>query len=142
PSTLRRIDDQRAFLERHSGQPPRQDVNVFAIENIRAEINVPTLEVVVYDHWHAGEGQSWLGNIIARVSPNQTGELLELGGGGVGTAHPTISAGLVSRLDHQLIKMVQNIAEFLLLPAAVGGHVGKHAILVQIIFDNLRDVVV
>src|SRR5215510_6329934 len=38
---LRRVDNQRALLERDSSQSSGKNIDVLAIENIRAQINMP-----------------------------------------------------------------------------------------------------
>ena len=43
-AALRRIDDQRSLLERHPREPPRQHVNVFAVQNVRPQIHVTPFE--------------------------------------------------------------------------------------------------
>ena len=66
-SALGRVDHQRALLERHSGQSSGENINILAIENIGAQIDMTAGELAIDNHWRAGKSQGGLRNVVARI---------------------------------------------------------------------------
>src|SRR5579859_6021640 len=49
-----------------------------------------------------------------------------------------VAAGLIHRLDHQLVQVLQNIFTLGFIPANVSGHVGQNGLLIEVVADDLR----
>ncbi len=64
--------------KRHARQPAREHVDLLAIENVRPQVHVAALEVVVHQGRNARQRQRRLGDVISRVGFDLAGELLAL----------------------------------------------------------------
>src|SRR5262245_33691370 len=94
-SALGRIDNQRALLERDSSQSPWKNINVFAIENVRAQIDMPPSKLLIDNHRRAGKSQGGLRYVVARIGLNPAREFAALILHAVRADQHTIAAGLV-----------------------------------------------
>src|SRR5262245_37060096 len=57
PAALRRVDDQRARLERDAGQAAGDDADLVAVEDVWAQVDVAAGEALVAERRVAGEPQ-------------------------------------------------------------------------------------
>ena len=58
----------------------------------------------------------------------------------MGTHQHPVSARFVGGLDHQLVQVLEHVCELRLVPADVGGHIGKDRVFTGVIPDHFRDV--
>src|SRR5215471_3513615 len=104
-TTLRRINNQRALLERDSSQSARKNIDVLAIENIRAQINMPSGKLVIDNHRCAGKSQGRLGYVVARIRLNPSHEFPALIFHAVRADQHAVAPGLVDCFHDQLIQV-------------------------------------
>jgi hypothetical protein len=81
-----------------------------------------------------------LAHIVRRVGEEFRPALCELRPAGLRPDRDAIAARFADRLDHQLIEMVERIAQAFRLAADVGLDIGEHRRLVEIITDDSRHV--
>src|SRR5262245_18457958 len=67
---LGRVYNQRALLERDSSQSSRKNIDILAIENVRAQIDMAAGKLVIDNHRCAGKSQGRLGYVVARIGLN------------------------------------------------------------------------
>src|SRR5262245_32111842 len=70
-AALRGIDDERALSQGDAGQPAGEHKNLLAVQDIRTQIDVPALKMVLDNCRDARQGQHWLGDVVARVGLDQ-----------------------------------------------------------------------
>src|SRR5262245_47980001 len=104
-TALGRIDNQRALLERDSGQSSGKNIDILAIENVRAQIDMPPGKLLIDNHRRAGKSQGGLRYVVARIGLNPSRELPALILHAVRADQHTIAAGLVDCFHDQLIQM-------------------------------------
>ncbi len=52
----------------------------------------------------------------------------------------TVTAGFISRFNHQFVQVVQHVGELLFIPADVGRDVGQNRIFTGVVTDDLGDI--
>jgi len=92
------------------------------------------------DDRRGGQVQGRLGHVVARIGLDQRAELLALGLAGTRADHHAVAAGLVSRLDHQLVQVGQHVLEVFFVVAQEAGHVGQDRLFAQVVPDHLRHI--
>src|SRR5262245_13026382 len=102
---LRRINNQRALLERDSSQSSGKNIDVLAIENIRAQIDMPPGKLLIDNHRCAGKSQGGLRYVVTRIALNPSREFPTLILHAVRADQHTIAAGLVDCFHDQLIQV-------------------------------------
>ena len=101
-AALRRVDDERPFLERDAREAAGQHEDVLAVEDVRPQVDMPSLERAVHDRRHARQRQRRLRDVVARVRfdpPRRTpscSSSVELR-----ADEHAVAAGLVGRLHDQ-----------------------------------------
>src|SRR5690606_36878550 len=75
-AALRRVHDERALTQCDARQAAGKDVDVLAVEDVGAQVDMAAFEVITDDHGSAGEGQGPLSDVVARVGDDAPPELI------------------------------------------------------------------
>src|SRR5215203_4726902 len=101
-AALAGVDDERTLAQRHPRQSPWQDADLLrSAEDVGAEVDVApgqvsaTADRVGDEGWVAGEGDHWLGDVVARLGDDARAELGDLRVGGSGADQHAVAAALV-----------------------------------------------
>jgi len=76
---LRGVDDQRAFFKRYAGQASGNDVDFVTKQNVGPQIDVARLKMITDQDMGHARNRAWLGDVIARIGLNLSGELFRAG---------------------------------------------------------------
>src|SRR4249920_479524 len=104
-SALGRVDHQRAFFECDSGQSSWKNIDILAIENIGAQIDMPTGKLAIDNDRRAGKPQGGLRYVVARISLNPPREFSALIFHAVRTDQHAVAPGFIDCFHDQLIQM-------------------------------------
>ena len=139
-AALRAVDDERALAERDAGQAAGRDDRLLAAEDIGAKVDVAALEPVSAPCRRAREADRVLGYEVAGVRRHHGAEVGDLLPARSRADQHAVAAGLVGRLDDQLRDVLEDELPVGGLGREVGGHVRQDGLLVEVVFDDLRDV--
>src|SRR5215831_18035371 len=102
---LRRVYNQRTLLERDSSQSSGKNIDVLAIENIRAQIDMPSGKMAIDNHRCAGKSQSGLRYVVPRIGLNPPRKFPALILHAVRTDQHPVATGFVDCFHDQLIQV-------------------------------------
>src|SRR5215510_235039 len=102
---LGRVYNQRALLERDSSQSSGKNIDVLAIKNVWAQIDMPSRKMAIDNHRCAGKSQGRLGYVVARIGLNPPREFHALIFHAVRADQHAVAAGLVDCFHDQLIQV-------------------------------------
>src|SRR5688572_8271269 len=106
-AALRRVDDERAALQRDAREPAGLHVNFLAVERERPQVDVPRLEAILDDGRDPRQRERGLCDVTARVSVDAPRELLAFLRRGMWPDQHAITARAVGGLDHQLVEVLE-----------------------------------
>ena len=139
-TTLRRVHDEGALLERDAGEAAREHPHVAPEERVGAEVDVPPLELVADEGGHAREADDGLRDVVATVLEDLRAGGLELGFARLGADHDAVAAGLVHWLHDHLGEVLEHVVALLAVLAREGGNVRQDGIFAEVILNHFRHV--
>src|SRR5262245_48897050 len=102
---LGRVYNQRALLERDSSQSSRKNIDILAIENVRAQIDMAAGKLVIDNHRCAGKSQGRLRYVVPRIGLNPPRKFPALILHTVRTDQHPVATGFVDCFHDQLIQV-------------------------------------
>ena len=91
-------------------KPSRHQRDIFAIQNVRTQIDVPRLRFAFQEARCARKTQRRLRDVIPRLGLDPLPEFFPLLGGAVRADQHAVAARLAHGFHHQLVQILQHIA--------------------------------
>ncbi|MPL71126.1 hypothetical protein SDC9_16897 [bioreactor metagenome] len=140
PAALRRVDDQRALLQCHAGQPARHQFDLLADEAIGPQIDVARCDPLLDEGRRGRQRQCRLRDVIVGVFLDLDAEGLDLLLRRLRADQHAVAARAVHFLHHQIAQMLEHILAIVLPGAFPGRHVVQERFLAEVEAHHVRHI--
>src|SRR5690606_9680358 len=91
------------FFQGHAGQAAGHNVYIVSIDDVRAQIDVASLDAVFDNGGNTGEGEGRLSDVVAGIGNDSPREVFLLFLGGVRSDDHAVAARFVGGLDDKFL---------------------------------------